>query len=130
MFKMSKNMKLGICGFAALTLISLTAASTWADDFYADASGDEWTDQGDTADGATMTITLSPGVKVQAYTADAIYGLAAQNDNVAVDDRIEYGISSLYPGYYMRPAAADYSAATLTILSATSTGDFSGWTEQ
>ena len=132
MFRLNKYIKLGICGFAILGLIGMAAVTSQALEGTLVASG-TLTD-GDTtmADNTTMDITLSPGVAFQYFTSDTAYTLSSQNQTTVLANRNEYGVSSAYAGYYMRPATGDdwVASATASNLSAVGTGDFDGWTQQ
>jgi hypothetical protein len=85
----------------------------------------------DTLNGATIMVTLSPGVLLT-YHANAtasLFALESQNNSVNPVNRNEYGIASDYSGYYMKPNTADtLDTITFSTSPETAYSAFSSWT--
>ena len=139
MFKNKKALKVGVCSLATLAMLGLSVPSVFALQTTLTATGTLTDANATTASGSDMSVTLSPGVALQVYTSDSAYALASHNESAAIDDRLVYGIASVYSGYYMRSADATATGTTWTastsassILTSTGTANFplSAWSQQ
>ena len=79
--------------------------------------------------GETLTMSMSPGVVINAETTDNAFALSTANANANTTSRIEYAVWSVFSGYYMQSNTDDtVPFTTADMLYDGTTGDPSSTT--